>query len=222
MRRLTESDLEDAGRIMARAFHEDPFYRLLFPDAATRASVLPTYFQISTRTSLRMGTAYGVAERSNSATSVAPDSGTAIANATAYQVAALFGPSAHEAYAHVMDYLSANRAELAPSSHWYLNLVAVAPAAQGAGLGRALLDPVLAEADRDGRACCLETFASENLRWYERLGFEPARSGTVSSTGLSWWTMLRPPAPPQIPRKPRSTATSASAPRDTRAASSTR
>ena len=54
---------------------------------------------------------------------------------------------------------------------WYLSIIAIAPEAQGQGLGRLLLAPTLAEADAAGAVCYLETFSPRNLTFYERAGF---------------------------------------------------
>jgi GNAT superfamily N-acetyltransferase len=54
---------------------------------------------------------------------------------------------------------------------WYLSIIAVAPKAQGRGIGRRLLEPTLAEADAAGVDCYLETFTLRNLKFYERMGF---------------------------------------------------
>jgi ribosomal protein S18 acetylase RimI-like enzyme len=55
--------------------------------------------------------------------------------------------------------------------HVYLPYIGVGPAAQGRGLGTALLAPMLARCDRDGLAAYLEASSPRNARLYERLGF---------------------------------------------------
>lgn len=51
-------------------------------------------------------------------------------------------------------------------------MVAVAPDAQGRGVGRSLFDVVLRRADEEGYGCYLESSKkSPNVRIYERFGF---------------------------------------------------
>lgn len=56
--------------------------------------------------------------------------------------------------------------------HWYLPLIGVDPAHQGRGLGSALLAPVLAQCDAEGRPAYLESTNPRNRPLYERHGFE--------------------------------------------------
>ena len=55
--------------------------------------------------------------------------------------------------------------------HWYLNVVSTLPSRQGRGLGSAILQPVLAEADAEGLPCYLESSNPRNISLYLRHGF---------------------------------------------------
>ncbi len=69
------------------------------------------------------------------------------------------------------------------------------PAAQGQGLGRKLLEPTVAEADRVNATCYLETFSPRNLSFYERLGFSTKARFTEPTTGADYALMVRHPRP---------------------------
>ena len=56
--------------------------------------------------------------------------------------------------------------------HWYLAFTGVDPACHRRGIGTALLQPVLAQADHDGLLCCLDTPFPRTRAFYRRLGFE--------------------------------------------------
>ncbi len=56
--------------------------------------------------------------------------------------------------------------------HWYLAGLGADPGWQRRGVGSALLEPVLARADRDGVGAYLETQKVENVLWYRRHGFD--------------------------------------------------
>ena len=61
----------------------------------------------------------------------------------------------------------------AEEPHWYIPFIGTDPAAQGKGLGSALLAHVLARADAEGRPAYLEATSPRNTLLYHRHGFEP-------------------------------------------------
>jgi ribosomal protein S18 acetylase RimI-like enzyme len=76
--------------------------------------------------------------------------------------------------------------------HLYLSVLGVDPAAQGRGLGSALLEPGLAMCDREGIGAYLESSKEENLAFYGRHGFRVA--GEVRFPGgPPLWLMWRDP-----------------------------
>jgi GNAT superfamily N-acetyltransferase len=77
--------------------------------------------------------------------------------------------------------------------HWYLGVLATAPARQRSGLGRAVLAPVLGAADRTGLAAYLETATESNVGFYRRLGFEPAHEVDLPDGGPRCWLLRRAP-----------------------------
>lgn len=76
---------------------------------------------------------------------------------------------------------------------WYLDLLGVDPSAQGRGLGKALVAPMLARADQEGVPTVLVTHKEANLDYYRRLGFEVVSDETLRGIPTGW-TMRRVPA----------------------------
>ncbi len=74
--------------------------------------------------------------------------------------------------------------------HWYLGVLGVDPDFQGRGLGTALLNAFLRRVDSDSAPGYLETDRRENVRFYERVGFETVRE--VSVLDVPVWCMWRP------------------------------
>ncbi len=74
--------------------------------------------------------------------------------------------------------------------HWYLPFIGVAPDAQGAGIGSALLTSVLERCDADGTPAYLEATNERNLALYARHGFE-VRGEIVLPDGPPLWPMWR-------------------------------
>ena len=73
--------------------------------------------------------------------------------------------------------------------HWHLGPVAVDRPLQGRGIGSAILEEVCARMDRQGSLLYLETDKPENVRFYERFGFETVGQGPV--LGVTNWYMQR-------------------------------
>jgi ribosomal protein S18 acetylase RimI-like enzyme len=85
--------------------------------------------------------------------------------------------------------------DYAPMPHWYLAAIGVEPAHQGQGIGSALMRPMLERADRDGLHCWLDTHQDENVRLYERHGFEVSERVTLPGHPIPVYGMLRRPRP---------------------------
>lgn len=77
-------------------------------------------------------------------------------------------------------------------SHYNLGLLAVSPAFQGKGIGKALIGAFLDLSDRDpgSQGTSLETAAPANLGLYARHGFKMRSSGAVEQATL--WCLFRP------------------------------
>jgi ribosomal protein S18 acetylase RimI-like enzyme len=84
-------------------------------------------------------------------------------------------------------------AQYAKGPHWFLATIGVDPAHQGRGIGSALMAPVLARADEARTPCYLETHTLDNVRLYERHGFQIVEH-LENPTTVPLWAMLRPPA----------------------------
>jgi ribosomal protein S18 acetylase RimI-like enzyme len=74
----------------------------------------------------------------------------------------------------------------------YLQILGVAPAAQGRGAGSRLMAEGCATADRAGEAIYLETGKPANVAYYEARGFTVLADGPVFPGGPPMWRMERP------------------------------
>ena len=78
--------------------------------------------------------------------------------------------------------------------HYYLEFVGVHPQHQGKGLGRALIEPVVELADREGVGMYLENSKEKNLAFYGRHGFQVrAHTHLPGRNGPPAWLMWRDP-----------------------------
>lgn len=73
-------------------------------------------------------------------------------------------------------HLQKNRAAISGGRPFhFLSTLAVNPSQQSRGLGRALMKPMLQQADKEKMPCLLETHDRANIAYYERFGFCLAR-----------------------------------------------
>lgn len=80
--------------------------------------------------------------------------------------------------------------------HWYLGVLGTKSAAQGKGIGSALLEPVLRTCDEQGLPAFLESSKERNIAFYRRFGFEVTSEITLPPNGPTVWPMWREPRPP--------------------------
>jgi GNAT superfamily N-acetyltransferase len=92
-------------------------------------------------------------------------------------------------YATFWDWLGAH---LPAEPCWFLDAVAVAPGAQGRGLGRTLVQHGLELARADGCPAFLETGTPRNVPFYESFGFQVVDQQPAPDGGPMIWFMQTP------------------------------
>jgi GNAT superfamily N-acetyltransferase len=183
------------------ALEDDPFYRSicapLAADTARRRALLAEYFAYSIQEGRELGRCVHLADETCGVAVWLLPQAPEVESQAAQQKRTFLGTALSAEgcanYYRIIDFMSAKAASLVDDGAWYLSIVAVDPAAQGQGLGRKLLKPTIAEADRAGATCYLETFSQRNLSFYQRLGFAPAARFTEPTTGADYTVMARPP-----------------------------
>lgn len=164
----------EISRALAAAFDDDPVFCWLLPNPATRLAALERYFAIETR--------HIVLEHGQSMAGT--DSTGAVGAAlvlppgswrTPVRVQASQGPRYLRIFGRqlprALGVLMQMEKRHPRHPHLYLPYIGVVPAAQGHGLGTALLAPVLERCDRQRLPAYLEASSPRSARLYERLGF---------------------------------------------------
>lgn len=187
-----------AGATLARAFFTDPIFSWAQPDDDARRAMGPWFTSV-----VQWGLRYGEVKHIGSAS--APEAvavwgqqGTTlfeqVRSGMAYRTFGL-GLTALTRLLRVSLELGALHEKLCPEPHRYLYMLGVDTALQGKGLGSALIRPTLAQADREGRPCYLETATEVNVPFYLRHGYLPVHEGEVLKGAPKFWLLKRPPRP---------------------------
>ncbi|KAB2376105.1 GNAT family N-acetyltransferase [Actinomadura montaniterrae] len=191
------ADADALAAVLGRAFDDDPVWRWILPDDASRVRRLTGVFGILLRqVHLRHG--------GTEAAGRGPD----------VEAAALWDPPglwrvplrAQAAQAVPLLRALGRRVPAAlralgeiekhhpPEPHWYLAVLGTDPPAQGNGLGGALLRSRLDRCDAEGVPAYLESSKERNVPYYERFGFRVTRELALPGRGCPpVWLMWRDP-----------------------------
>jgi GNAT superfamily N-acetyltransferase len=192
-----EARIVAAARTLAIALHFDPLQVHVFPDPEERAQRSPAQFSALVREASAFGEVFATEDMTGISAWLPPGHATTPEQASQSgfrQLPSLMGNEAFERFGGVLDYLSDAHGNGIPAEHWYLLVVGVIPEKRGRGYGRALLKPIIGQADAARVPICLDT-AQPNVRpFYERLGFRPVIEAVDPGSGLRFWTYQRDPA----------------------------
>jgi ribosomal protein S18 acetylase RimI-like enzyme len=177
----------------------DPFYAHISAefgaDDVRRRSALAAYFDYSIRQGTRIGRVVHLEEADiGVAVWLLPQSDDVRERERLRKRACLIGVLGEhgcESYERIVADMSARAGTVVGKDSWYLSIVAVAPQAQGRGLGARLLAPTLAEADAAMAVCYLETFNPYSRHFYERLGFVTRAEFDEPATRAQYTVMVR-------------------------------
>ncbi|KAF2425707.1 acyl-CoA N-acyltransferase [Tothia fuscella] len=217
---MTPADIDGAIDTVQQAFAEDPYNRWIYND---RSKFSPVRNRVSLTLRYQWGIKHGLCQVCREMTNPTKILGTAmwippqhIANPESWahylsswylwfrQVAmnTYYGRGGlnvkrywlwKEAQAEVQKELWTDE-----NGYYFCNVVTVLPEAQGKGVGRALMEQVLAIADKEGRKCYLESSRKEpNVAIYEKFGFELVKEMKCDDDGdaILLFCMIREPVP---------------------------
>lgn len=192
--RLQPGRLDEASRVLARAFHEDPAWRWVIPDARRRERLLPWLFAVGFEITVAdvwttTGEVLGAARwlpPGRAPMRIAP----ALFAFLATPVRLGSATGRFFAYGRAVENL---RAQVAPGPHWYLAGIGVDPSRRRSGIGRLLMQPGLDHSRADGVPCALLTNNEANLDFYTAHGFQVVREGRTPEDGPHAWMMRRRP-----------------------------
>jgi GNAT superfamily N-acetyltransferase len=196
--RLAPARRSALASVLAEAFEHDPMQAWLFPNPKRRMPRLSRFYERDIAVRLEERSAACFFDTHALAFWLPSDGGSDLSVTSALRLAPCFATvAAHHPIAAPRVLATALRQR--PSEpHWYLSHLAVRPDHQGRGLGRALLEWGLEQADRDGVGTYLETTNPDNLAFYRAAGY--AQVGLVRvERAPTVWTLWRGPTAASLP-----------------------
>jgi ribosomal protein S18 acetylase RimI-like enzyme len=193
VRRAEAADLPGLAGMLTRAFHDDPVARWACPRDELRPWMLERFHGARDRQMLRAGEIWMSEGGESAAVWAAPDAWRSSLRDDLDFARSTLRPSLLRR-APLVGYglLGVERRHPPKPPHWYLATLGTDPAAQGRGLGTAVLAPVLEECDRDGVAAYLESSKERNVDYYARFGFRVTEEVRLPR-GPRVWLMWRDP-----------------------------
>jgi ribosomal protein S18 acetylase RimI-like enzyme len=203
---LREPQLSALASLLATTFDVDAGYRYLFPDAHERPAGLERFFMGNLQVHLPHGctrVVLGARGALEATVTLRPPGGIPISKLTMVRRGLLPFALKHGRAAvkrlfwlkHTYDRLEQEAARGAP--HWYVHMMAVRRDLQGRGLGGALLERVLEEAQRGAaHPIVLTTHSPQNVVFYRRARFELCDERELQPPGdrpYTVWSMRREP-----------------------------
>ena len=186
---LQREQVEQAARVIARAFHEDALNVYLYPDGETRARFAPLMFEAF----VRYDQLFGQVDYLPGFTAVASWIRPGVTETPERLAEAGFGNLPEEVPLAVLDtvfaFIGKVVSRAAPEPHWHLRLLGVEPDSQGGGLGAVVMQRGIDRAADTGHAVFLETFSERNVPFYRRNGFELIVDDVEPTTGLRFWAL---------------------------------
>ncbi|HEU4980202.1 MAG TPA: GNAT family N-acetyltransferase [Solirubrobacterales bacterium] len=172
VRRAKPAEIPAIARALARAFHDDPVSTWTCRADGLRPVVLEQFFGARMRQLAHSGEIWTTEGLAGAAVWAAPGRWkTSLREDLELARSALHPRLLLRAPIVARGLLGIERRHPPQPPHWYLAILGTEPAAQGQGLGSAMLGPVLEECDRDGVAAYLESSTERNLAFYGRHGF---------------------------------------------------
>ncbi len=191
VRPVEPSDHPALGRVLARAFDEDPIQRWVYPAARTRERYGEGFFRWSLWRCADQAVSWTTDDLAGAALWMLPDRWR-VTGRQAARLARLTSLGLRWRAPLVTWGLSAVERHHPHDRHLYLAVLGVDPARQGAGIGSALLAPGLGLCDDEGLGAYLETGKEQNLGFYARHGFRVIRTLRLPA-GPTVWLMRRDP-----------------------------
>jgi ribosomal protein S18 acetylase RimI-like enzyme len=192
---LSATQINDAARVLTRAFKNDSEVVYYFPNEADRENLLPL-FQVELRYGLKYGEIYTTSPALEGIAIWLPPGETELSmwkmiKCGAWKLPFKMKPSFLYPYMNSVGNVLGGHHKNASFPHWYLMALCVDTRYQGQGFASKLLKPMLSRIDSEQLPCYLETTEEIYVPLYRHFGFEVIESIRIPGTPIIFRAMLR-------------------------------
>ena len=190
--RATVLDIPRLAVTLARAFSDDPVTLWLLPRSRRRTRMV-ALFNFVLRSQADMGEIYSTSDGVGVAVWAPPHHwrfDTGFTTSSMEEFRSIVGPN----FDRVLEvYATLEEVHPGDEPHWYLATLGTHPDWQGAGIGAAVMEPVLSKLDAESLPAYLESSKESNIAYYRRHGFEVQSELCLPNGGPTIWPMWREP-----------------------------
>ena len=195
---LGGSQITDAGKVLGRAFWDDPAAIYIMPDDAARSEQLTWFMTCAAQYGALFGAVHTPREALEAAAIWLPPGETNVSDEKMSQAGfdelpERLGEDGYERFGNMFGRMDELHERDMSDPHWYLFILGVDPPRQGQGVGSTLIQQGLKAADTAGLPCYLETMKTRNVPFYQKHGFEAVVDEIIPNGGPRLWTMKRQP-----------------------------
>jgi GNAT superfamily N-acetyltransferase len=185
-RQATDDDIRPLAAALARAFDDDPVMIWLFGDTSRkRLARLARFFAHEAHRHQRKGQVLTNDDQEGAAFWDAPGTWRP-GFADLLRSLPILAPAVNVRIPRSLRGFKAIETAHPRAPHWYLSVLGTDPPAQGKGVGRTLVQPVLDRCDREGLGAYLESSKEQNIPYYERFGFTVTGEVRLPDGPLVW------------------------------------
>jgi ribosomal protein S18 acetylase RimI-like enzyme len=193
-KRLGWRDLGRATNVLVDAFEGLPPSAQLFRDPNSSAK-LSYFWDRTCKYALLFGEGYGSEDGSGVALWLLPNrtlmTPWRMFRAGMFSAPFHMGMRDFRAFSAFAQHTDAVHRQALPEAHYYLFALGVRADKQGSGVGTSLIRGMLERAKSEDTPVFLETQSPENVRLYERLGFQVVSEGQIPDVPLHNWGMVK-------------------------------
>ena len=200
-KKLHEDQIEEASKVIGRAFQDDPLFIYCFPDPIERINKSTTHGEWMILLGILSGEVYttsreieGVAvwhSYSIKDIETGKQSKEIIRRLRKVKRKNFSDPLFVERIGIFEEIANSFQIEHVNVPHWYLSIIGVDPIHQGKGFGRKLIKIKLTEIDQQKLPCYLHTENESNIKFYEQFGFKLVGKEKVPNSDFYFHAMFR-------------------------------
>lgn len=196
LKRLDDTDVANAAKVLVRSFPDDPMMRYVFLDEPQAERKMLHLFQVTLRHGLTYGEVYAPSPNMEGV-AIWYDSGKAVMDLASFEPFGLreffsqVSPGVMEKIAYLNEFAASRKKLSAPFRHWFLAFIGVDPDHHGKGFASALIKPMLERIDSENMPCYVETAAGKNVAIYEHFRFKLIEKVLIPGTDVYLYTMIR-------------------------------